>query len=493
MGIVQRQSFWNLTFTILGVLLGYVNKLYFYSEWLEKAEFGLIELLLAVMIIGSEFSMLGVGKVITRFFPYFKGRGIKEGQFVSFVASYGLLGFLGLTLFLLIFKPIVVVQFGENSPLFVEHYLYLIPLCLAYAAYRVLQGISQALLKSVVPIFAFHFALRLYQSFIIILYFLDVLNFIGLLNAFVWGYYLPAGIILAYLIWLKKFEFSWSLAMWKSRMGRLLLLYGGFVALSETSMVLLGRIDAVMVGKILGEIQVGPYAIAIYIATLVAIPARSISNIVMPLLGIHVKNRDWKSVSQLYQKNAMFNLLLGSLLLIGIWVNLDPYFTLSPKHVAGRDAALIIAIGFWFGIAAGPNRQIIMMSRHFRFDLYLNLILVVLAIIGNVLLIPQYGLVGAAMATSVTLSLYNISGVSFLWIKMKLFPYTSKTLIAVAAAVLVLLIGLYMPAPESPLLEMLCRSLVVTVTFGAIVLGLRLLPDANDMLRHHWKKWVLRR
>ena len=326
MGIVQRQSFWNLTFTALGVLIGYVNKIFFYREWLEESEFGLIELLLAAMVIGSEFSMLGVGKIITRFFPYYKDQGKKEGEFICFVSTYGLLGFIGLTLVLLLFKPVVISSYAENSPLFASHYLYLIPLSLAYAAFKVLQGISQALLKSVVPIFAFQFALRVFHMLIILAFYAGWLDFTGLLNGYVWGYYLPALIILVYLLWLKKFQFRWSLSIWSSRMGKLLLFYGVFVALADTSVVLLTKIDALMLGNIMGEIDVGAYMVAVYIATLVAIPARSISNIVMPLVGIHVKNRDWASVLQLYQKNAMTNLLLGSLFLIGIWVNIDPLF-----------------------------------------------------------------------------------------------------------------------------------------------------------------------
>ena len=93
--------------------------------------------------------------------------------------------------------------------------------------------------------------------------------------------------------------------------------------------------------------------------------------------------------------------------------------------------------GFWFGVAAGPNRQIVMMSKHFRFDLYLNLVLLVVAVIGNSILIPRYGLVGAAIATAIILSMYNIAGVSFLWIRQRLFPYTRKTIVAVAVAVVV--------------------------------------------------------
>ncbi|MEM6806230.1 MAG: hypothetical protein AAF696_32830, partial [Bacteroidota bacterium] len=88
MGIVQRQSFWNLIYTAVGVVLGTVNKLFLYSEWLDEAEFGVIELLLAFAVVSTEFSLLGGEKIATRFFPYFKDNKEKQGKFVSFVASY---------------------------------------------------------------------------------------------------------------------------------------------------------------------------------------------------------------------------------------------------------------------------------------------------------------------------------------------------------------------------------------------------------------------
>ncbi|MEM6806075.1 MAG: polysaccharide biosynthesis C-terminal domain-containing protein, partial [Bacteroidota bacterium] len=455
---------------------------FLYSEWLDEAEFGVIELLLAFAVVSTEFSLLGGEKIATRFFPYFKDNKEKQGKFVSFVASYMLLGFVLVSLILLIIRPWVIAEYAEKAPLFSSRFIYLLPFCFGFASFRVLQAFSQALLKSVVPNFAFHVAMRLFHAGIIILYYFDYLDFERLLMGYVLGYSVPGFLIAAYLIWLKKLAFSFSLDFWKTRIAKIIIVYGLFVLLADASMVLLGRIDAMMIGKILGEIPVGAYGIALYIANLVTIPKRAISNIVAPLIAIRYKERNWKEIGMLYQRNAMVNLLLGGLVLIGIWANIDSFFTLMPKHIAGRDAAILIGAGFLFSIAAGPNRQIIIVSRHFRFDLYLNIALLIIAIIGNYFLIPRYGLAGAAFATAFTLSLYNIAGIIFVYLKFKVFPYTLQSLTAVVVLVLVLVFGLNTPMPENQILAILARSISMASIFGIIVYVLNLLPEANQLV-----------
>lgn len=482
MGIVQRQSFWNLIYTALGVLLGAVNKLFLYTEWLSKGEFGLIELLMGAAIVGTEFSLLGAGKITTRFFPYFKDNKEKQGKFVSFVATYVLLGFLLLVGILLLGKDFVVEQYAENSPLFAAHFLYLLPFCFGYASFRVLQAFSQALLKSVVPNFAFQVAMRVYHTLIIVIYYWGWMDFDAFLLAYVFGYCIPSMIIASYLIWLGKLSFSFSFDFWGSRLAKIVIIYGLFVLLSDASVVILGKVDILMVGEILGESLAGSYGVALYMANLVTTPKRAISNIVAPLIAIRYKERNWQEIGEVYQKNSMANLLIGGLILIGIWANIDSFFALLPKHIDGRDAAVILGIGFLANIATGPSRQIIIVSRHFRFDLYLNVIMMVVAIVGNASLIPLYGLKGGALATAATLVFYNIASVAFVYAKFKVFPYTWQTLIGLGLLILILAFGLYTPMPENQIWAIILRSISMSVIFGIIVYALKLLPEANQLV-----------
>lgn len=488
MGIVQRQSFWNLVYTIFGVVLGTVNKLFLYSEWLSESEFGVIELLLSFAVVSTEFALLGGEKIATRFFPYFRDKKDKQGKFVSFVLSYMLLGFILVAVILLIIRPWVIQEYIDKAPLFTSRFLYILPFCFGFSSYRILQGFSQALLKSVVPNFAFQVAMRVFHLAIIIAYYFQWINFETLLLGYVFGYCVPGFLIAAYLIWLKKLAINFDLSFWGTRIARIIIVYGLFVLLADASMVLLVRIDSIMVGRFIGEIPAGHYGIALYMANLVTIPKRAISNIVAPLIAIRYKERNWGEIGMLYQKNAMVNLLLGGLVLIGIWANIDSFFALMPKHEEGRNAAILIGLGFLFSIAAGPNRQIILVSRHFRFDLYLNVILLLIAIITNYFLIPVYGLAGAAFATAATLSLYNIGGIIFVYQKFKIFPYTTQTLIAILVIGLTLFAGFYIPVPTNQILAILVRSIAMAIFFGGIVYFLKLLPEANELIEKQLKR-----
>ncbi|TAE47363.1 MAG: hypothetical protein EAZ89_18160, partial [Bacteroidetes bacterium] len=268
MGLVERQSIRNVVANYAGVLLGMVNKLFLFREWLTREEFGMTELLVTVMVLGSEFSQWGVTKVIFRFFPYYHGRGRRENDFYGFVWVYTFGGILLLALGLLLLGPYITAAFAPNSPLFSGAYLWAIPMAIAYTLYRVGSSLSQSLLASVVPTFAYNVGQRLGQTLLMLAYHFHWLSFPGFVLCFVLTHFLP-GLIIGLDLWRKK-RLKWSLStqMFRSRAGRLMIQYGAFSSLGEMTLVLIGRVDMLMLGWLAGEGVVGVYAIAFYISSL---------------------------------------------------------------------------------------------------------------------------------------------------------------------------------------------------------------------------------
>ncbi|MEL7534611.1 MAG: hypothetical protein AAFN10_25110, partial [Bacteroidota bacterium] len=93
MGVVGKQGIINSITNYVGVILGFINKTLLFPVFLLKEEVGLIELLLAGMVMGAEVSQFGVTKLILRFFPYYYKHPQREKAFVGMVLTYAVLGF----------------------------------------------------------------------------------------------------------------------------------------------------------------------------------------------------------------------------------------------------------------------------------------------------------------------------------------------------------------------------------------------------------------
>lgn len=492
MGIVQRQGIWNTIFTYLGVGVAYVNNVILFRLFLEEGEYGLVQLLISLMVIGTEFSQLGLGKIIIRFFPYFKDHPRREGSFHFFILVYACLGFAIFGLLFFALESVLINVYVDQTVLFVGRHTYLIPMILAYSAMKILRSYSQALLKSVVPVLTQDVLFRLAHTLIIVCYIVYSWEFDFFLELYVWVYFFPVLILLVYLFKLKALKFRASIKPLGKKVIRLIISFGLFTLLAEASVILVSRLDSVMLGALVGtgegEIVVGAYAFAFYIATLVYMPARALNSIAVPLAAQQLKQRRLDAVQQLYHKTALNNLIIGGLLLIGIWINLEPFFAINDTFSSGQTAVILLGIGNLANMSTGISRAIIINSKHYRFDLWANLGFLVLVIIGNLIMIPWLGGTGAAITTMVGLALYNGGGALFIWWKLRIHPFHRRTLISIGVIILVLLVGLALPRLENNLLDMAYQSVAVTLLYGTIVLSLGLSEDINGMVLKLWNR-----
>lgn len=487
MGIVQKQGVNNAIFSYIGVFLGAINKAYLFPTFLTRAEFGLEELLIAFMVLSTEFSQFGLSKIIIRFFPYFQKHPTREGSFLYLVTLYTLIGFALFTTVILLFQPLFIDLYQEKSPLFSSRYLYIIPMVIGFSLQKILMSLSQAVLKSVVPLFAKNVLLRLYHLIMILLYHWEWMTFDQFLAAYVWGYFLPVIITGLYLVWLKKLHFKVAPGVFKSRIVRLIIRYGIFTALTEAAIIMVNRIDIMMLGSMKGEELAGTYGFAYYIAALILVPASSLNAIVIPLVARHLKSRNIPAVLSLYQKTAINNLIVGLLFVIGISLNLDFFFELFPKHSIGKYVAIFLSMGILFNVSTGVNRGIIVNSKFYRFDLWANIVLLFLVILTNYLLIPIYGINGAAIATTGSLILYNSVGTIFVWLKFRIQPFTPQTLKTIGIGIGVFILGRLLPDTGMPLGNIVFHSGVITIVYGLAIFFTKVSPELNQMVINRFK------
>ena len=241
-----------------------------------------------------------------------------------------------------------------------------------------------------------------------------------------------------------------------------------------------------MVSAMLNLAANAVYTTAFYMATVIEIPKRALSQIMMPLISKAFEQNNVREVATLYRKTSINQFIIGSLLLIGVWINLDNMFALIPKgnqYELGKWVVIIVGVGKLVDMLFGPSSEIIVLSKYYKFNIILILLLAAIVIISNNLLIPRYGIEGAAWGSAFALIIFNVIKFIFIYWKFKIQPFDFNTVKVMVIAGLVLLINYFLPPISNVFADILFRSGIITVMFAALILWSKASEDSNGIFK----------
>jgi O-antigen/teichoic acid export membrane protein len=489
MGLVIRQSIFTTIIAYSGAIVGYVNLLYLYPKFLEPDQVGLLRTIQDAAILFSPFAQFGVALSIFRFYPQMAKDKSSEGSFIGLVLLIALCGF---GIFLLVFKAFeqpIVGYYQDNAREIIQYTSTILWLTFVMLVTAVMEAYSKSLLKTVVPNLLKEVVIRLLMALLVTLYFFGYLTYDEFILTTVLAWLTSLLMLIAYLV----SEGSLSLSVNFSSLGktriREMLRYSLFSFAGAAGMILIGKIDSLMVAAMAGLTAVAVYTTAFYMASVIEIPKKAITSVAMPLISRAFEKNDLQEVSTLYRKTAINQFIIGSLLLIGIYINLDNVFTLVPRtevYEAGKWVVVLVGIGKLADMAFGPSSEIIVLSKYYGFNIVLISILAAVVIIANNLLIPRYGINGAAGAAALALITFNLIKFIFIWIKLGIQPFNSATTKLIIISVVVLLVNRLIPTMEWVILDIVLRSAVATVAFAILVYFFGISQDANDLAQRLW-------
>ena len=168
------------------------------------------------------------------------------------------------------------------------------------------------------------------------------------------------------------------------------------------------RADILMLGFFGLTEKVGIYNIAVKIAQFIAMPLMLSNNIIAPYIA-QMFDHQKKQLSRLIKKVIRIVFLIGSIGFIIFYFfgrHLLSYF--GEEFEAGYFALMIIASAQMFNLFVGPVGNILTMSKFENIALKGMAGSAVINIVLNLVLIPLYGIDGAAIATFTGLVYWNI-------------------------------------------------------------------------------------
>ena len=261
-----------------------------------------------------------------------------------------------------------------------------------------------------------------------------------------------------------------------------MLVFAGFVIMGNASATIIANIDSLMLSAFSGLGSAGIYTIAFFIAAVIEIPKRSISQVVIPIVAQANKDGDIPKLKELYQKTSLNQLIVGGLIFLAIWCNIDNIFKLIPNgeiYSPGKWVVFYIGLSKLFDMAAGVNQEIVGTSKYYKIDLLFYLFLAAVAVITNYIFIPNYGITGAAIASAVSIFLFNTIRFFFLLNVYKIQPFSLNTIKVLAIFFLTLIISYLIAPMHGFVTDLILRSLIVVCIFGGLVLALKISEDVQ--------------
>jgi O-antigen/teichoic acid export membrane protein len=288
-----------------------------------------------------------------------------------------------------------------------------------------------------------------------------------------------------YIAYIKKLMIVPNFKNFDKQIVKEMVIFGLFIIFGAGSGMIAGTIDLLMIGALVddGLVNVAFYSIAFYIGILIMIPYRSIIRIATPIISEAWKNNDIEKINKIYKQTSTNLMLIGSLLFLGIWLNADNIFKLLPSEYAeAKYVLLFICFAKLYNVSTGVNAVIIQFSKYFKIMLYFNLLLIILLIGSNYILIPKYGIEGAAFATLLSIIIVNTIRLIIIKIKMGVLPFSKRSIYILIVGALTYVLVYSIPPFESFLIDIIIRSIIISVLFVPAVYLLNVSKEFNILI-----------
>ena len=207
-------------------------------------------------------------------------------------------------------------------------------------------------------------------------------------------------------------------------------------------LVFMKQIDKIMIGHYCLTADVAVYNAAATLAMQAGIVLASFASLFAPMIaGLHHRG-DLKGLNHLYKTVAKWVMICAVPIIAVMLIMPDVFLNIfNITNSESAELALrILAIGQLVSICVGHSGSMLVMSGHTKLTLANNVSATIINVILNAFLIPKYGIIGAAVATTIAIVIRNIASVIEIHFILRASPF-SLSLIKVFAFVIIGCLG----------------------------------------------------
>ena len=200
------------------------------------------------------------------------------------------------------------------------------------------------------------------------------------------------------------------------------------LAFESLVVVFLGSIDILMLGRLASTQKVGFYRSIQPVAKILIFLLQALTFIYLPMATRYFEQENLGELDAIYKAATrwltfatfplfLFYLVLGDAFLRSLF---------SEEYVVAWSALAILSVGMYSRVVAGPNGMTIKAINRTREDLIASIAALGTNFVLNYVLIPRYGIAGAAAATTMGYAVYNLIDLLIIYRYTNVSPFHWK-------------------------------------------------------------------
>lgn len=439
---IRRQSLISSAVIYVGFAVGLFNIFLFTKQGIfEKEQFGLYNAFIAVALLMSAFSTLAMPVYLIKFFPYYQSHRAEKNEQFTLALLISLIGFGLVALVGYLGKGLVIQKYGTNAPDLISQYGWLFPLGLGMTIYALLEAWAWNYKHSVLTNLLKELIWRLYVTGLILAFAFGWIDFNGFVRIFSLSYLFIAGILFVYLFSSGKLEFHFQISTLTKRLRGIILRLCLFVFCGMIILQLAMVFDSLVIASVLqgAMAQLAVYSLAQNMAAVIQAPQRGLISASIPPLSLAWKEKNLPEIQRIYQRSSINQLIFAIGLLSLFALDFEEGIEavgLQSSYLAAFPVVLILGLARLVDMGTGLNTQIIQTSTRWRFELWSGVALLTVMLPSSYWLTKSYGIIGAAGAQLIAITVYNLIRIVFLWKNFQLFPFTRQSVWVIVLGVL---------------------------------------------------------
>jgi O-antigen/teichoic acid export membrane protein len=246
------------------------------------------------------------------------------------------------------------------------------------------------------------------------------------------------------------------------------------------------NIETLLLGTLTAVSAVGVFSVAGKVNLISQSLYRAIITAVKPDIAELHGAQDRDGLRDLYRTATRWALLINLPFFVVMVVHAEPLLLVfGATFAVGSTALIILAVGELLHAGTGVCGSVLDMTRHTGAKLINSVTWLVLLLSANVLLIPRWGVVGAATASTLATGVVNLMRIWQVWSLERVQPYDRSFLKPLLAGGLTWAVGAVLahrwPTAGRPV-ALLVQALLIMGAYGAMLALLRLEPQDRLVL-----------
>ena len=484
MGILLKQSFWSSLIIYIGVLIGFINSLILFPKYLKTEEIGLLRQIISAATLLLPLAAFGISGTSIKFYPEFSKDVKSKNEFFSFQFLLTIIGLFLVLILTFIFNKELINFFSKKSELITDYFDIIFFILFLLTLSTIFESYLKSRMHIILPNFTNGVLNRIFTGFSVLLLSASIINFHQMIYLQVPIYSIGVLILIFYSYKKEKFTIDLNFIKIKNKINSILN-FNIYSLISGFGNIIILNIDILMISALLGLSDTGIYTTAFYIAIIIEMPRRAVSQISTPILSKLFKEKNLKSVKNYYKIVSINQLIIGSLLFLLVISNLENIFNLIPNKdnfIKGISIVPIICIAKLITMSSSFGSELILMSKHYKFSVTSIIILAIITVISNYFLIPIYGINGAAYAALLSSIIFNLVKIIFIYYKYRFLPFSIKSVYVIIITIITFLIIYFLPSNQNYILDILFKSLFIIIFFVPIIYLFKVSIDLNKLI-----------